>query len=45
MDAITTIGRRKTSIARVILMEGTGEISVNGVPGTEYFPSSCSSSN
>ena len=38
MDAITTIGRRKTSIARVILMEGTGEISVNGVPGTEYFP-------
>ncbi|MBK8339877.1 MAG: 30S ribosomal protein S9 [Flavobacteriales bacterium] len=38
MDAITTIGRRKTSIARVILMEGTGEISVNGVPGAEYFP-------
>ena len=38
MDAITTIGRRKTSIARVILMEGTGEISVNGVPGTEYVP-------
>jgi len=31
-------GRRKTSIARVRLKLGTGQIIVNGKPVTEYFP-------
>ena len=31
-------GRRKTAIARVHLREGTGEITVNGRPMEEYFP-------
>ena len=38
MEPINTIGRRKTSVARVILSEGTGAITVNGVEGKEYFP-------
>ena len=38
MDNVNTIGRRKTSIARVILSEGTGEVMVNGKEGMEYFP-------
>jgi small subunit ribosomal protein S9 len=31
-------GRRKTSVARVRLMPGTGEIIVNGTPYEERFP-------
>jgi small subunit ribosomal protein S9 len=31
-------GRRKSSVARVRLMRGTGTISVNGVKANEYFP-------
>ena len=31
-------GRRKTAVARVRLMPGTGEITVNGRPYVEYFP-------
>ena len=31
-------GRRKTSIARVRLMSGTGKITVNGRPFENYFP-------
>jgi small subunit ribosomal protein S9 len=31
-------GRRKTSVARVRLMPGTGEIIVNGIPYEERFP-------
>jgi len=31
-------GRRKTSVARVKLMPGTGEIIVNGTPYQERFP-------
>jgi len=31
-------GRRKTSVARVRLSPGTGEMSVNGSPVEEYFP-------
>jgi small subunit ribosomal protein S9 len=31
-------GRRKTSIARVRLVPGTGEIIVNGIPYEERFP-------
>jgi small subunit ribosomal protein S9 len=38
MEPINSLGRRKTSIARVILSEGSGAITVNGVDGLEYFP-------
>jgi small subunit ribosomal protein S9 len=38
MEPINSLGRRKTSIARVILSEGSGAITVNGVDGVEYFP-------
>ncbi len=31
------VGRRKTSVARVFLREGTGTITINGRPLTEYF--------
>lgn len=31
-------GRRKTSVARVWLTEGTGQITVNGRPFEEYLP-------
>ncbi len=37
MDTIHTIGRRKTSVARVFLNEGTGKIVVNGKEFAEYF--------
>ncbi len=37
MDTIHTIGRRKTSVARVFLNEGTGKITVNGKDVNEYF--------
>lgn len=37
-DPIQTVGRRKTSVARVILRPGSGEWSVNGRPLAEYFP-------
>lgn len=39
MDQINTIGRRKTSVARVYLVSGKGEISVNGKSLEAYFPS------
>ncbi len=32
-------GRRKTSVARVILRPGEGKLEVNGRPANEYFPS------
>lgn len=35
---INAIGRRKAAVARVYLMKGTGEITVNGKPYKEYFP-------
>ncbi len=31
------VGRRKTSVARVYVREGKGEISVNGLPLEQYF--------
>ena len=34
----TGTGRRKTSVARVTLMPGTGKITVNGRDVNEYFP-------
>lgn len=36
------VGRRKTSIARVYLAEGTGKITVNKREVTDYFPKATS---
>jgi small subunit ribosomal protein S9 len=38
MEITNTIGRRKTSVARVYLQNGTGGIIVNGRDYKEYFP-------
>ena len=38
MATINSLGRRKSSVARVILSDGNGDIKVNGVEGKEYFP-------
>jgi small subunit ribosomal protein S9 len=35
-------GRRKTAVARVLLMPGEGKIVVNGRPWEQYFPRSTS---
>ncbi len=37
-DSIAT-GRRKTSVARVRVREGKGQITINGRPLEQYFPS------
>lgn len=37
MERVNAIGRRKASIARVYLGEGTGKISVNKREHTQYF--------
>ncbi|MBP9926968.1 MAG: 30S ribosomal protein S9 [Cyclobacteriaceae bacterium] len=39
MEIINTIGRRKTSIARVYVKPGKGQIIVNDRELNEYFPS------
>lgn len=38
MEPVISLGRRKTSIARIVLTEGTGEITVNGRESLDYFP-------
>jgi small subunit ribosomal protein S9 len=38
MDTINAIGRRKSSVARVYLTNGSGKITVNGRPFDTYFP-------
>ncbi|MAX79209.1 MAG: 30S ribosomal protein S9 [Crocinitomicaceae bacterium] len=38
MDVINTLGRRKTSVARIYLKQGNGTITVNGKDAKEYFP-------
>lgn len=38
MEVINAIGRRKTSVARVYLKEGKGEIKINNRDAKEYFP-------
>ena len=38
MEVVNTLGRRKTSIARIYLKEGTGKITVNDRDYKEYFP-------
>jgi small subunit ribosomal protein S9 len=35
---IQTTGRRKTSVARIVLKPGKGQITVNGEPLDRYFP-------
>lgn len=37
---INALGRRKSSVARVYVTEGTGKITINKRDLTEYFPSS-----
>lgn len=37
MEAINTIGRRKSAVARVYLFEGKGKISVNNKDYKKYF--------
>ena len=39
MEVINAIGRRKSSVARVYMSEGTGKITINKKDLTEYFPS------
>ncbi|MBQ9357449.1 MAG: 30S ribosomal protein S9 [Prevotella sp.] len=39
MEYINAIGRRKSSVARVYMSEGTGKITINKKDLTEYFPS------
>lgn len=38
MDTVNAIGRRKASVARVYVSNGTGNIKVNGREYKEYFP-------
>ncbi|MFN4079616.1 MAG: 30S ribosomal protein S9 [Saprospiraceae bacterium] len=38
MEMINAIGRRKTAVARIYVMQGEGKISVNGKDYREYFP-------
>lgn len=35
---IQTTGRRKTSVARILMIPGKGQITVNGEPLDRYFP-------
>ena len=37
MDVINTIGRRKSSVARIYLKHGEGKITINGRDLKEYF--------
>ncbi|GAB4109910.1 MAG: 30S ribosomal protein S9 [Thermoflexibacter sp.] len=39
MEAINTIGRRKTSVARIYMSAGNGSITVNHRDIADYFPS------
>ncbi len=38
MDVVNTIGRRKTSVARLYMQAGNGEIKINNRSLDEYFP-------
>ncbi len=40
METVNSVGRRKAAIARVILKEGNGEITINHRTLDTYFPSS-----
>jgi small subunit ribosomal protein S9 len=39
MEVVNTIGRRKTSVARIYVTSGKGDIKVNNRDLVEYFPS------
>lgn len=39
-DYVYAVGRRKTAVARIRLIEGKDEILVNGLPITKYWPGS-----
>ena len=38
MDCINTSGKRKTAIARAVVKEGTGKVTINKVPIEVYTP-------
>ena len=38
LNVINAVGRRKAAVARVYLMKGSGLVTINGKPHTEYFP-------
>ncbi|WP_339044560.1 30S ribosomal protein S9 [Cardinium endosymbiont of Tipula unca] len=38
METVNAVGRRKTAIARVYLVKGTGEIKINRRALLDYFP-------
>ena len=38
MDAVNTSGKRKTAIARAVVKEGTGKVTVNKIPLGIYTP-------
>lgn len=38
MDVVNTIGRRKTSVARLYMQAGKGEIKINNRDLDDYFP-------
>jgi small subunit ribosomal protein S9 len=38
MEIVNTLGRRKTSVARVYLTKGTGKVTVNKKDVKEFFP-------
>jgi small subunit ribosomal protein S9 len=38
MEVINTIGRRKTSVARIYMQPGKGKISINNKDMQDYFP-------
>ena len=40
METVNAVGRRKAAVARVIVKEGTGNITINKRPINVYFPSS-----
>ena len=40
MESVNAVGRRKAAIARVIVKEGNGTITINKRPIDVYFPSS-----
>lgn len=40
METVNAVGRRKAAVARVILREGNGAITINKRPLDVYFPSS-----
>ncbi|MDE6369292.1 MAG: 30S ribosomal protein S9 [Muribaculaceae bacterium] len=40
METVNAVGRRKAAVARVIIKEGTGNITINKRPLEVYFPSS-----